>query len=136
MTSDTGPQLRSWVHRQVARTTFDRCKVLHGDTFDAIAWKYVQVALEEVPRCFQLWAYKQVFDIAGTNGLRSRWTDGLLKRCPSCRRRTETAAHVLYCEEAGRVETLQRTIDLLEEWLIEVGTDADLRKCLVQYERA
>ena len=136
MTSDTGPQLRSWVHRQVARTVFDRCKVLQGDQFDAIAWKYVQVALEEVPRCFQLWACKQVFDIAGTNGLRSRWTEGLSKRCPSCRRRTETASHVLYCEEAGRVETLQRTIDLLEDWLIEVGTDVDLRKCLVRYARS
>ena len=136
MTSDTGPQLRHWVHRHLARCVFDRCKVLQGDQFDVIAWNHIQTALEEVPRCFQLWACKQVFDIAGTNGLWSRWTEGLSKRCPSCRMRTETAAHVLYCEEAGRVETLQKTIDLLEEWMVEVGTDGDLRRCLVRYARA
>ena len=43
---------------------------------------------------------------------------------------------MLYCEEAGRVETLQQTIDLVEEWMVEVGTDAELRRCLVQYARA
>ena len=136
MTSDTGPYLRFYVHKQAARSVFDRGKVLNGEQFDLVAWKYVSIALDEVPRLFQLWACKQVFNIAGTNGLRSRWTEGLSKRCPSCRRRTETSAHVLYCDEAGRVDTLLRTIDLLGDWLREVGTDPDLRHCLVQFARS
>lgn len=136
MTSDTGPQLRFWVHRQKARSIFDRCKVLNGEQFDLVAWKYVHAALEEVPRCFQLWACKQVLNIAGTNGLRARWTEGLSKRCPSCRRRTETSAHVLFCNEAGRVETLLHTIDLLEDWLEESDTDPDLLRCLIRYARS
>lgn len=136
ITSDTGPQLRFLVHRQKARMVFDRCQVLNSEQFDLVAWKYVHAALEEVPRCFQLWACKQVFNIAATNGLRSRWTEGLSKRCPSCRRRTETSAHVLYCNEAGRVETLMKTIDLLEEWLEEADTDPDLLRCLILYARS
>lgn len=49
ITSDTGPQLRFLVHRQKARWVFDRCKVLNGEQFDLVAWKYVHAALEEVP---------------------------------------------------------------------------------------
>ena len=136
MTSDTGPVLRYWVHRREARSIFDRCKVLNGEQFDLVAWKYIYAALEEVPRCFQLWACKQVFDIAGTNGLRAKWTEGLSKRCPSCRRRTETSAHVLYCNEAGRVETMLKTIDLVDDWLVESDTDPELRDCLIRYARS
>ena len=136
VTSDTGPILRYWVHQREARSIFDRCKVLNGEQFDLVAWRFVHAALEEVPRCFQLWACKQVFDIAGTNGLRARWTEGLSKRCPSCRRRTETSAHVLYCNEAGRVETLLRTIEMVDDWLEESDTDPELRVCLIQYARS
>ena len=85
---------------------------------------------------FQLWACKQVLGVAATNGLRSRWTDGLSSRCPSCKRRTETCAHVIHCNERGRVETLQTMIGLLREWLVEAGTDPDLTSCLIEYAAA
>ncbi len=34
-----------------------------------------------------------------------------------------------------RVETLTHSIDLLEQWLVEVDTDPELRECLVEYAR-
>lgn len=136
MTSDTGPSLRAWAHKRIARGVFERCKVLVSEQFDLVAWKHVNEALETVPRLFQLWACKQVMGIAATNGLRSRWTEGLSEKCPSCQQRTETSAHVLLCEEAGRVEILYKTIDLLDGWLEEAGTDPDLRSCLVGYAQS
>lgn len=85
---------------------------------------------------FQLWACKQVMGIAATNGLRARWTEGLDPKCPSCQRHKETCSHVLYCEEAGRVDVLLQTIRLLEHWLEEMDTDPALTHCLVKYARS
>jgi hypothetical protein len=72
---------------------------------------------------FQLWACKQVWNIAGTNYLRLRWDKLIKKWCPSCGQARETAAHMLSCNEVGRVKTLKATIDFVEEWLEEVDTD-------------
>jgi len=47
----------------------------------------------------------------------------------------ETCGHILECDEAGRVEVLQRSIDFLDKWLIEKGTEHNLRKFLVRYAR-
>ena len=40
---------------------------------------------------------------------------------------------MLFCENAGRVETLRRTIDLMEGWMEEVDTDPILLDCIVEY---
>ena len=45
----------------------------------------------------------------------------------------ETCAHVLACEESGRVDVLHKSIDLLDQWLWESGTETNLRKFLIQY---
>jgi hypothetical protein len=84
---------------------------------------------------FQLWACKQVWDIAGTNSLRSRWDQLIKKWCPSCKQAKETAAHIPSCNEIGRVKTLQATIDFVEEWLEEVDTDPMVVTCVVEYAR-
>ena len=136
MTSDTGASLHFWAHKALARETLSLGKVLTTRQFDLVAWEYVYAALHEVPRLFQLWACKQVLGVAGTNGLHSRWTDGLSPRCPSCKCCMETCSHVVLCNEIGRVETLQMTIGLLQEWLVEVGTDPDLGHCLIEYAAA
>ena len=65
-------------------------EVLNIRQFDAIAWGAVYTGLNSVPTLFQLWACKQVWDIAGTNYLRSKWDDSVDKRCPSCRAVRET----------------------------------------------
>ena len=93
----------------------------------------VSLGLHGTPKMFQLWACKQVWDIAATNYLRSKWDRTVKKWCPSCQRRKETAAHVLLCNEAGRVDALQQTIGFLERWLEEVDTEATLTRCLVSF---
>ena len=42
---------------------------------------------------------------------------------------------MLHCEEAGRLDTLHRSIDWLDNWLKEAGTDPSLREGLVEYAR-
>jgi hypothetical protein len=61
------------------------------------------------------------------------WDKTVAKKCPSCLQERDTCAHVLYCNHAGRVGMLWHTIDLLEEWMIEAGTDPDLLDCIAEY---
>ena len=133
MTSDSGDLLRFWAHRRLAREALVDSKVLNIRQFDAIAWDAVFTGLHSVPTLFQMWACKQVWDIAGTNYLRSKWDESVQKWCPSCRAVQETTGHVLMCNEVGRVSTLHATIDMLGKWLEEVDTAPDLRMCILEY---
>ena len=136
MTSDTGPMLRFWIHRLLAREMMSFGKVLAAEQFDLIEWEHVLTALHEVLCLFQLWACKQVLGIAATNVLRSRWTEGLDPRCLSCKCRMEICEHVLYCNEAGCVVTLLLTIEIVQGWIQESGTDPELQFCMMQYAKA
>jgi hypothetical protein len=135
MTTDTKASITFWAHRRLAREAMVRGKILSGEQFDLIAWERVSQGLHGTPKMFQLWACKQVWDIAATNYLRSKWDRTVKKWCPSCQRYAETSAHVLLCNEAGRVDALQQTIGFLERWLEEVDTEAKLIHCLVSFAR-
>ncbi len=78
---------------------------------------------------FQQWACKQVMGIAGT----MEWDNSVVRKCPSCMQLHDTCAHVLSCDNAGRVETLHHTINLLESWLEEASTDPVLLDCIAEY---
>ena len=47
----------------------------------------------------------------------------------------ETCHHVLCCNEEGRVKTLLGTVQMLDDWMEQVGTHNTLRRCLVKYAR-
>jgi hypothetical protein len=79
MTLDTSDTTQFWVHRRLAREAMVDGKILLGRQFDGIAWDAVYDRLRRVPPMFQLWACKQVWDIAGTNYLRLKW-DKSVKR--------------------------------------------------------
>ncbi len=79
MTTDTGDAIQFWAHRRLAREALVDGKVLYECQFNLIAWEAVYAGLYGVPQMFQLWACKQVWDIAGTNSLCSRW-DKLIKK--------------------------------------------------------
>ena len=91
--------------------------------------------LRELPRMFQIWACKQVMGVAGKNLYQSKYRLNHDPKCPSCTRCVESCAHVLECQEEGRVETLLGTIDFLDIWMKKVGTDEGLRNCLVRYAK-
>lgn len=84
---------------------------------------------------FQLWACKQVLGIASTNGLVSKWDDSIDSLCPSCRQCTETAGHILQCNEAGLVDVLLQTIALLETWLHKMDTEPRLSSHILEFAR-
>jgi hypothetical protein len=72
MTTDTGASSTFWAHRQLAREAMVKGKLLSGKQFDLIAWERLSQGLHGTPKMFQLWACKQVWDIAATNNLRSK----------------------------------------------------------------
>jgi hypothetical protein len=78
---------------------------------------------------FQQWGCKQVMGIVGT----MEWDKAVVCKCPSCMQIHNTCAHVLSCNHAGRVQTLHHTINLLEAWLEEAGTNPDLLDCIAEY---
>ena len=69
ITPDSADWLRFRAHKRLARETFVAASVLHYSQFDQVDWDAVHAALHSVPRVFQVFASKQVFDIGGTN----RW---------------------------------------------------------------
>jgi hypothetical protein len=105
------------------------------DTFDEMDWPQVHWTLnEEVPWLFQVWASKQVMNLAATNkNLHQRCCDGRSNKCPCCTVHVETAKHVILCPEEGRVDVFMRLSELLERWLCDVDTDPELADCIVEY---
>ena len=92
-------------------------------------------ALWDVPRLFQIWASKQVMDLAGTNLKQSTYKPEHSPICPSCTVAVESCGHILSCQEEGRVDVLDKSIDLLDDWLIAQRTDEHLRFALIDYAR-
>ena len=117
MSSDTGARIRFWVHKQRAEEVFRNQKILLPDQFKEVDWEMVYSALHELPRMFQIWACKQVMGVAGTNLYQSKYRPNHDPKYPSCTQCVESCAHVLECQEEGRVETLLGTIDFLDIWI-------------------
>ena len=68
MTSDTRAHIRNAAGRQVARTFFHETSRMFTDAFDKVDWPQVHWTLnEEVPWLFQVWASKQVMNLAAIN---------------------------------------------------------------------
>jgi hypothetical protein len=135
MTSDTGAHIWYAAGWQVARSFFHQTSRMFTDAFDKVDWPHVHRTLhEEVPRLFQVWACKQVMNIAAMNkNLSRRHCDGRNDKCPCCTIHVETAKHVLLCPEAGRVKAFLLYTSALEQWLDEAYTDPDLTDSIVDY---
>ncbi len=103
LTSDKGEKLKFWVQRQQARLYFHDANIFYGPQFDTIDWEMVHTMLWGIPRMFQIWACKQVMDIAPANGNRP-WEQNLCPLCPSCAQVNKTCSHILFCNHAGRVD--------------------------------
>jgi hypothetical protein len=138
MTSGSEDELRFWCQRKEARKILacDKVKVLDQEQFDEVEWRGVHCALNDVPRMFQIWACKQVLGIAGTNEMQARYIPNHDKRCPSCGVCVETCGHVLTCAEIGRVDLLNQSIELVDTWMQDHGTDPTLRVYLTKYAKS
>jgi hypothetical protein len=66
-------------------------------------------------------------DIAPANDNRP-WEKDLCPLCPSDCQVRETCSHILFCNHARWVEALMQSVDLLEQWPIEVDTDPNLQE--------
>ena len=84
---------------------------------------------------FQIWASKQVMNIAGVNKNLAKYKSRHSKKCPSCNRAIETCDDILICPEEGRAKKLSNSLRLIDDWLQKVGTNDTLRSCLMQYAK-
>ncbi len=134
LTSDKGNKLRFWVHWKLARLTYHDMNILDAGQFDKVDWEMVHALLWRVPQMFQIWACKQVMNISPANA-NIPWVNSINSLCPSCAQVPETCLHILHCNNAGRVDALLKSIDLLDTWLEEVDTDCDLCDCIIEYTK-
>ena len=132
MTSDTRSSVRVHAHKNLAWKEFNTAGILTFQQFDRVDWVIAHIALTTVTRMFQVWAYKQVWGIAGTNREQARWSD-VSQLCPSCRQAPEMCCHVLQCPHDGRVKALHATISLMDQWMKQNNTNLDLRDCTYKY---
>ncbi len=135
MTSDTRAHIQYVAGRQVARTFFHETSRMFTEAFDEVDWRQVHWTLnEEVSRLFQVWASKQVMNLAAKNkNLLWRHRDGWSNKCPCCTIHVEMAEHVIFCPEEGQVEVFMQLLLFLERWLHEVDTDPELADSIVEY---
>jgi hypothetical protein len=94
MTSDTGAHIRYAAGRQVAQSIFHQTSRMFTDVFDKVDWPHEHRTLhDEVSRLLQVWACKQVMNIAATNkNLSRRHCDGQCDKCPCCTIHVETGS--------------------------------------------
>ena len=69
---------------------------------------------------FAIWANKQIMNTAAANSNKP-WDRSNIY-CPSCSIMPESCKHILSCDNAGRVETLLKSIDMLKDWLEAGGS--------------
>ena len=103
-------------------------KILCNQEFNRVDWEMVYETLNNVPQLFQVWACKQGLGIACP----VEWDRSVVRKCRSCTIARDTCKHVLHCRSEGRVETLQHTLDLTEEWLEDKETDTELMDCMME----
>jgi hypothetical protein len=134
-TSDMGAHIQYVVGQQVACTFFHEMSRMFTDAFDEVDWPQVHQTLnDEVPRLFQVWACKQVMNLAATNkNLRRQHHNGRSNKSPCCAIHVETAEHVILCPEEGQVEVFMQLSLALEQWLHDLDTDPELGDCIVEY---
>lgn len=132
MTAGLEESIVYWCNKAFAWRTLSDSKVkwLDEEQFDEVYWPACYSALTGTKRIFQIFACKQTMGIAGCNK-NQYYTPGHDKKCPSCRVEIETG-HVLSCNEAGPVEVLHKSIDLLDWWLKDNVTETNLRRFLMQ----
>ena len=118
---------------KLTKQTFFSLGIMSGHSFQDVAWRQVYNALDSVPQLFQLWACKQVMEVAGTNLNQSLYMKGHDPHCPSCAQALKSCSRVLHCEEAGRVDALQHSFGWLDDWLRKVGTKPTLQRALMSY---
>ena len=131
LTANNCNSLRFWVSRQIAKATFYDRKILFGKVFDSVDWEIIHGALWDVPRMFAIWASKQVMGTAAANNNKP-WDKSNIY-CPSCASVPESCEHILCCNNAGRVETLLTSIQLLQTWMEKVDTDDHLLHCIIDF---
>lgn len=124
-----------WCHSNIVKETlaYEKVNVLQPDQFEEVKWPVVNKALHNVPRMFQCWACKQVTDVAETNQMQAIYMPNHDKNCPSCGVCIETCGHVLSCEESSKVDLLHKSINSVDQWMKDQGTDLVLWKFLIEY---
>ena len=90
-------ELRLWVQKQIAKSVFDKLRLMSPEQFHEVAWRQVHDAALKTPRMFQIWDCKQVTNIAGVNWNLAKYTKDQSSKCPSYDVEEKTCHQELCC---------------------------------------
>jgi hypothetical protein len=92
------------VHQYEAKILYNFLNILTPTQFDLVDWDVISPTLHKVPKLFQHFAGKQVFDVSAVfkNLSHQKKYANLTQQCPCCSISIKDCAHILLCQEEGR----------------------------------
>jgi hypothetical protein len=135
VTTESGPSIRYEAHLREAKMVFMEREVLQPEQFDLVDWPRVHQTLHDVPKMFQIFLCKQVFDVSANNRYlhKRKAAPGNSPMCQSCTTHQECAGHILCCPEEGRVKMLNQLADELLDWLDDGKAPRNLTHLIVAF---
>jgi len=133
VTSSLKKALNTFWSYRTAREFFHAKKIVNKYEFHMIWWDGVETAMKSFPILFRNFVTKQTSKFCGTNRQLSRINPSVENVCPSCGRDDESSKHITRCNESGRRQMLEHTVDELATWMASTRVDPHLRTMITRY---
>ena len=108
-------------------------KQLKDTTIHTIDWSMLQKATHQLPFQRRLWLSQHLVGMMGVNKWLHRWKREPSDLCPICKNTTETARHVLTCNDARVTTQWELSLSKLEWQLDKLGTPTSITKVILQH---
>jgi hypothetical protein len=122
----------SW-GRTAARELYQAKHIVSTYNFDLIYHEGRSLAVKSYPVMFRVYLAKRSSGSDANNRHLSRSTPGIANRCPCCRHKDESTAHITRCTDEGWIKIFRESADQLVTWLCETEMDSYLVSCISQY---
>ena len=135
VTLDSWLHIQFMAHQQGVQQLFSQQKILSNTQFHEVAWEWVCLTVHSIPKMFQMFGSKQVFEVSAVlaNLSKQKEYSHLTNNCPICTATIEFTSHIMYCLEEGRRYNLQRQADCILQWLILTHTIPALILLIIIY---
>ena len=111
-------------------------KLVNEEDFDYVYWDVFPKALQKFPSTFRDWLSKHVTGCCGVNRFLSKWKQGVINKCPSCKGFNEDIRHITTCLDPGRTLLFNEMVDELADWLEANHTPDELVRYFSTYLKA
>jgi hypothetical protein len=117
----------------VARALYQEKNIVSKYNFDLIYHEGRSLAVRSYPAMFWVYLTKRSSGFDATNRHLSCSSPGVANRCPCCRHKDDSTAHITHCTDKGRIKMFRKSSDQLVDWLCDIDMDLNLVACISRY---